>query len=64
MEDDDLLETYTNIWDKVSANIENNLIASLPVLKNFWEPKYNLMVMKLQIFKTKKFLRWILIILV
>ena len=49
-EDDDLLEKYNAIWDKVSADIK--------------KPKLNLMVMKLQIFAIKKFLWWILIIFV
>ena len=49
-EDDDLLEKYNAIWDKVSAGIK--------------KPKLNLMVMKLQIFAIKKFLWWILIIFV
>ena len=49
-EDDDLLEKYNAIWDKVSADIK--------------KPKLNLMVMKLQIFAIKKFLWWILIIFI
>ena len=31
IEDDDLLETYNNIWDKVSSDI--SLIASLSIIK-------------------------------
>ena len=34
-EDDDLLEKYNIILDKVSADIKKNLIASLPTIKNF-----------------------------
>ena len=33
IEDDELLEKYNTIWDNVSADIKNNLIASLPVIK-------------------------------
>ena len=39
IEDDELLEKYDTIWDKVSADIEKNLIASLSAIKNFWKPK-------------------------
>ena len=35
IEDDDLLEKYNTTWDKVSADIKTNLIASLPAIKNF-----------------------------
>ena len=35
IEDDGLIEKYTAIWDKASANIKRNLIASLPAVKNF-----------------------------
>ena len=56
VEDDDLIEKYNAIWDKVSADIKK-MISSLSTTKNFLKPKYNLMVMKLQIFMIKKFLR-------
>ena len=35
IEDYDLLQKYNTIWNKVSAHIEKNLIASLPTIKNF-----------------------------
>ena len=35
IEDDDLLKKYNTIWDKVSADIKQNLIASLSTIKNF-----------------------------
>ena len=35
IEKDDLLEKHNTIWDKVSADIKRNLIASLPIIKNF-----------------------------
>ena len=35
IKDDDLLEKYKTIWDKVSADIKNNLIASQSTIKNF-----------------------------
>ena len=63
IEDDDLLEKYHTVWDKVSADIKKSFIANLSIMKNSLKPKLNLMVMKLQIFTIKKFLRWVLIIL-
>ena len=38
-EDDDLLEKYNTIWDKVSTDIKKNLIESLSKIKNFSKPK-------------------------
>ena len=35
IEDDDLLEKYNTIWDKVNADIKKNLIATLSIIKNF-----------------------------
>ena len=35
IEDDDLIEKYNTTWDKVSAYIKKNLIASLSTIKNF-----------------------------
>ena len=64
IEDDKLLGKCNITWDKVSADIKNNLIASLPILKNFCKPKASLMVIKLQIFMIKIFLWWTLIILI
>ena len=57
IEDDNLLEKYKTIW----ADLKKNLIASLSI-KVFC--KKNLMVMKLSIFKVKKFLRKSLLTLV
>ena len=54
IEDDDLLEKYNTIWDKVSADIKHNFIVNISIIKTIWKPKYNLMVMKLQIFMIKK----------
>ena len=34
-EDDDLLKKNKNFWDKVSADIKNNLIANLSTTKKF-----------------------------
>ena len=39
IEDGDLLAQYNTIWDKVSADIKKNLIASLSIIKNFYKPK-------------------------
>ena len=34
IEDDDILEKYNTIWNKVSADIKKNLIVSLSTIKN------------------------------
>ena len=39
IEDNDLLEKYNTIWDKFSADMKKNLIASLPIIKHFKKPK-------------------------
>ena len=40
IEDDDLLEKYNAIWNKVSADIKKkNLTANLCIIKKFWKPK-------------------------
>ena len=40
IEDDDLLERYNTIWDKISADIKKkNLIARLSIIEIFWKPK-------------------------
>ena len=66
VEDHDLLEKNNTIWDKVNADIKNEFdskpVYSKRTLKT--EIKSNFMVMKVQIFTIKKFLRLILIILV
>ena len=33
IEDDDLLDKYNTIWDKVSTDIKKNLIANLSIIK-------------------------------
>ena len=33
IEDDDLLEKYNTIWNKVSADVKNNLIENLSIIK-------------------------------
>ena len=35
IEDDGLLEKYNTVWDKVSADIKNNLIVNLSRIKSF-----------------------------
>ena len=35
IEDDNLLEKYKTIWDKVNAGMKKNLIASLSLIKTF-----------------------------
>ena len=39
IEDDDLLEKYNNIWNKVSADMKNNFIASLFIIKKILKTK-------------------------
>ena len=38
IEDDDLLEKYNTIWDKVSADIKNEF-DSLSIIRIIWKPK-------------------------
>ena len=64
-EGDDLFEKYNVIKDKVRGNIKKEFDSEhVNCKKKNSKPKENLMVMKLQIFTMKKFLRWTLIILV
>ena len=54
IENDDLLEKYNTIWDKVEADKKKkNLIASTSIIKKFQKRKQYLMAMKLQIFMIK-----------
>ena len=39
IEGDDLFEKYNTIWDKVSADIKNNLTESMSIIKKSWKPK-------------------------
>ena len=34
IEDDDLLEKYNTIWNKVSADVKKNLIENLSIIKS------------------------------
>ena len=53
IEDDDLLEKYNTIWEKVSSDIKKEF-DSEPVCNNFFsKPKQNLMVIKLKTFMVK-----------
>ena len=36
---DDLLEKYNTIWDRISADIRKKLIASLSIINIIWKPK-------------------------
>ena len=47
------LKIYNTIWDKVSADIKSNLIASLSTISFFLIPKENFVLMKLHIFMIK-----------
>ena len=35
IEDDDLLEKYNTILDKISADIKNNFVTNLSIIKHF-----------------------------
>ena len=63
IEDDDLLEKYNTILDKVSAKIKNEFDSKYAYNEKFLIKNKNLMGMKLQFFTIKEFLRWILIML-
>ena len=52
-EDNELLEKYNTVWDNVSTDIKENLIASLSITKIFRKPKKYIIMMKLQIFSIK-----------
>ena len=56
IKDNDLLETYNTIWDKVSVDIKREF-DSKPLYSKEYLKKKNLAVMKLQIFTRKKFQR-------
>ena len=56
IKDNDLLETYNTIWDKVSVDIKREF-DSKPLYSKEYLKKKNLAVMKLQIFARKKFQR-------
>ena len=56
-EDDDLLEKYNTIWDKVSTDTKKEFEGEPVYNKNFKKSKKNRMVMKLQTFTIKNFLR-------
>ena len=60
IEDDDLLEKYNTIWNKVSADIKKELDSKPVYTKEFLRTKIKSQVID---FYDKKFLRWTLIIL-
>ena len=64
IEDDDSLEKYNTILDKVSADIKNNLIASLSTIKKILERKIKSHGDEVSNFYDKKILGYTLIVLV
>ena len=54
--DDDLLEKYNTIWDKVSADIKKEFDSEPVYNKSYLKTKLNLIAMKLQTFTIKKLL--------
>ena len=64
IEDDDSLEKYNTILDKVSADIKNNLIVSLSTIKKFLERKIKSHGDEVSNFYDKKILGYTLIVLV
>ena len=64
IEDDDLLEKYNTIWDKVSANIKKEFNSEPVYKKYFLRTKIKSHSDEVTDFTIKKFLRQTLIILV
>ena len=62
IEDDDLLEKYNTIWEKVSTNIKEEFDSKPVYNKIFLENKIKSYGDEVQIFIINKFLRWTLII--
>ena len=61
IEDDDLLEKYNTIWDKVSAHIKKEFNIKPVYNRNYLKTKIKSQGDKLEIFMIKKFLRWTLV---
>ena len=57
IEDNNLLEKYNTIWDKVSADVKKQFDSEPVYNKNFLKTKIKSLMIK-------KFLRWTLIIIV
>ena len=57
IEDDDLLEKYNAIWDKFSTDVKKEFDSEPVYNEQFLKTKIISMVMKLQIFMIKEFLR-------
>ena len=57
IEDNNLLEKYNTIWDKVSADMKKEFDSELVYDKMFLKTKIKSYGDKLQIFMVKKFLR-------
>ena len=64
IEDDDLLQKYNTIWDKVSADIKKEFDSKHVYNKEFLKTKIKSHSDEATYFMVKKFLRWTLIILV
>ena len=64
MEDDDILEKYNTLWDKVRADIKKEYDGEPVDEKKFLKTKIKSYCDEVTVFMIKKFLRWILIILV
>ena len=62
-EDDDLLEKYNTIWDKVSADIKKEFDSKFVYNKNCLKSKIKFHGNEVTYFYDKKFLNWALIIL-
>ena len=62
--DDDLLEKYNTIWDKVSADMKKEYDSEPVYNKQFLKTKIKSHGDEVTDFYDKKFLRWTLIILV
>ena len=48
------VDRYNTIWNKVIADMKENLTASLSIIKIIWKQKKNLMAINFKIFTIKK----------
>ena len=64
IEDDDLLEKYNTIWDKVRADTKQELDSKAVYNKEFLKTKINSHGEEVTDFYNKKFLTWTVVILV
>ena len=64
IEDDNLLDRYNTIWNKVSTDLRKELHNEPAGNKKFLKTKIKFYCVEVQIFTIKEFLIWTLLILV